>query len=233
MKTKFARALKTIPGMVLFLFKKDKLYMFMLIIKTIVFSIEKYPGLLMMKFTIDALTKQVGYTRYLKTIIPLLCVLLLVKGVKILTNASHRIYIVQEKIFNEFFEKCLSLDYEEFENHNTQEEKDLAKEFTTRKLVRLTMFFSEMFSSMIAITIASVVILFINPMILLILIISFALKTVIAKKCSAKQLPLHEEKLRKDRMLEYLYKIGSEYEYAKEYRIFNYRRGLFEKIVFM
>jgi ABC-type multidrug transport system fused ATPase/permease subunit len=229
-KNNFIEALKTVPEIIVFLFKKDKLYMFIIFIQTIIFSIEKYPSLLIMKFTIDALTQQIGYMHYLRTIIPLLFILLSVKVIKIFTNTSHRIYIIQEKIFNEFFEKCMSLDYEIFENNSIQVEKDLSKDLTNRKIVRLAMFFIEMFSSLIAIIISSVALLLINPWILVILVISFILKTVIVKAYSMKQIPLYDEKLKKDRMLEYLYKIGSEYEFTKEYRIFNYKDGLMQKI---
>jgi ABC-type multidrug transport system fused ATPase/permease subunit len=221
---------RTLPGVLSFLYKSDRKYFFIILIETFAFAIDKYPALLIMKFTINTLTSEIAYIQYVQMIIPLLILMLVLQGIRIFSNTSYRDQVVAEKLFNEFFEKCMEFDYQTLESKETQDKKELAKHITYRKISAIGWYFVEMFSSMIALLIASIMLIGINPALLAIVIVSLVLKTLLAKEAAKKNIVISEEQVKNNRFLSYLYKIGSDYEYVKEFRIFQYKARLNKKI---
>ncbi len=55
-KSRIVKALKTLPGFFSLLYKNDKKYIIIMLLEVVSFSIDKYPALFIMKYTIDALT---------------------------------------------------------------------------------------------------------------------------------------------------------------------------------
>jgi ABC-type multidrug transport system fused ATPase/permease subunit len=225
-------AFKTLPQVFSLLYKNDKKYLLIMLLEVVAFSIDKYPELLIMKYTIDALTNKVAYSSYVKGIIPLIAVMLLLKMLRVIINTSRpcRDQVITEKLFNAFFSQCMKIDYQTLESKEMQDKKELAKFIANGKIAAIGWYFVEMFSSLIALIIATVFMINISPIVLVIVILGLVIKSFISKKNSDITIPISKQQIIDNRFLSYLYRIGSDYEYVKEFRIFNYKGNLYRKI---
>ena len=224
--------LKTIPKVFSLLKKCDKTYLTIMLLEVFAFSIEKYPALLIMKYTIDALTKGVDYISYLWHIIPMILIMLVVKMFRIYINTTRPIrdQIITEKLFNSFFCKCMKTDYQILESKEMQDKKELAKYIANGKIAAVGWYFVEMFSSLIALVIATVFLLQISPLVLLFVILGLIFKAIISKRVLDKRMPISKKQVKENRFLNYLYSIGSEFDNIKDFRIFKYKENLFKRI---
>lgn len=224
--------IKTIPKVFSLLRKCDKTYLVVMLLEVLAFSIEKYPALLIMKYTIDALTQGTDYTTYLRNIILMILIMLMVKMFKVYINTTRptRDQIVTEKLFNAFFAQCMKISYQILESKEMQDKKELAKYIANGKIAAVGWYFVEMFSSLIALVIATVLLFQISPLILIVLVLGLSVKALISKKILDKRLPISKKQVIDKRFLNYLYSIGSEFEYVKDFRVFRYKENLFKKI---
>ena len=151
-------AVKTIPKVFSLLRKCDKTYLIIMLLEVFAFSVEKYPALLIMKYTINALTKGTDYTSYLCNIIPMIAIMLVVKMFQVYINTTRPIrdQVITEKLFNAFFGQCMKTDYQTLESKEMQDKKELAKYIANGKIAAVGWYFVEMFSSLIALVIATV-----------------------------------------------------------------------------
>jgi len=225
-------AIKTVPKVFSILKKCDKTYLIIMLLEVFAFSIEKYPALLIMKYTIDALTKQVDYTVYLRHIIPMIAIMLIVKLFRVYINTTRPIrdQVITEKLFNSFFGQCMKIDYQTLESKEMQDKKELAQYIANGKIAAVGWYFVEMFSSLIALLIATLFLFRISSIVLLSVIGGLIVKAVLSKKMLDKSIPISKKQVIENRFLSYLYSIGSDLDYVKDFRIFNYRDNLFKKI---
>ncbi len=231
-KSAFHMALKTLPQFFSLLYKNDKKYLFLMLLETAAFSIDKYPALLIMKYSVDALTDHIVYWEYVRTVIPLIAIMLTLKMLRVIVNTTRpfRDQVITENLFNAFFAKCMKMDYQTLENKEMQDKKELAKYITDGKIAAVGWYFVEMFSSLIAMIIAAVFMIRINGLVLIIVICGSSVKLFLGKKHTDQTVPITKQQVIENRYLSYLYNIGSEYEYVKEFRIFQYRENLYQKI---
>ena len=131
-KSAFHMALKTLPQFFSLLYKNDKKYLFLMLLETAAFSIDKYPALLIMKYSVDALTDHIVYWEYVRTVIPLIAIMLTLKMLRVIVNTTRpfRDQVITENLFNAFFAKCMKMDYQTLENKEMQDKKELAKYIT-------------------------------------------------------------------------------------------------------
>lgn len=203
-----------------------------MILEVIAFSVDKYPALLIMKYTIDALTRNVSYSSYSWSVVPLIGLMLILKLLRIFINTNRpvRDQIITEKLFNSFFKQCMKLDYQNLESKEMQDKKELAKYIANGKIAAIGWYFVEMFSSFIALIIATFFLIGICPIVLLMVVLGLIVKSFITKKVLNKTTPISKQQIIDNRYLHYLYSIGSDYEYVKEFRIFHYKEKLLKKI---
>ncbi len=231
-KSRIVKALKTLPGFFSLLYKNDKKYIIIMLLEVVSFSIDKYPALFIMKYTIDALTNHIEYREYVLMLVPLTAIMFLLKMIRVAVNTDRpvRDQMITENLFNAFFAQCMKIDYQTFEKKEMQDQKELAKYIANGKIAAVGWYFVETFSSLIAIVIATIFMITTNVAVLGIVLLGLLGKAFLAKRNAEATVPITERQIIDNRYLSYLYEIGFEYEYVKEYRIFNYRKKLFYKI---
>jgi ATP-binding cassette subfamily B protein/ATP-binding cassette subfamily C protein len=225
-------AFKTLPQTFSLLYKNDKKYLLIMLLEVVAFSIDKYPALLIMKYTIDALTNNIAYSDYVWVIIPLIAIMFILKMIRVIINTSRpcRDQVITENLFNAFFAQCMKIDYQTLESKEIQDKKELAKFIANGKIAAIGWYFVEMFSSLIALIIATIFMIRINIIVLVIVILGLLVNAFLAKKHSDKTVPVTKQQIIENRYLSYLYGVGSDYEHVKEFRIFHYKKNLYEKI---
>lgn len=231
-KSNIIIAFKTLPQVFSLLYKNDKKYLLIMLLEVVAFSIDKYPAMLIMKYTIDALTNNFVYSNYVSTIIPLVTIMFALKMIRVIINTSRpcRDQVITENLFNAFFAKCMKIDYQILESKEIQDKKELAKFIANGKISAIGWYFVEMFSSLISLIIATILMIRINIVVFIIVILGVSIKAFLEKKHSDNTVHITKQQVADNRYLSYLYSIGSEYEYVKEFRIFNYKNNLYKKI---
>ena len=225
-------AFKTLPQFFSLLYNNDRKYLLIMLLEVVAFSIDKYPALLIMKYSIDAMTNNIVYSDYVGTIIPLIAIIFTLKMIRVIINTSRpcRDQVITENLFNSFFVKCMGIDYQTLESKEMQDKKELAKYIANGKIAAVGWYFVEMFSSLIALIIATIFIIRIQMVILIIVILGLSVKVFLGKKHSDQTVHITKQQVIDNRYLSYLYGIGSDYEYVKEFRIFHYKKNLYKKI---
>ena len=157
-KSRIVKALKTLPGFFSLLYKNDKKYIIIMLLEVVSFSIDKYPALFIMKYTIDALTNHIEYREYVLMLVPLTAIMFLLKMIRVAVNTDRpvRDQMITENLFNAFFAQCMKIDYQTFEKKEMQDQKELAKYIANGKIAAVGWYFVETFSSLIAIVIATI-----------------------------------------------------------------------------
>ena len=226
------QAFQSLPKIFKLIYQYDKKYLLIMLLEMVAFSIDQYPALFIMKYTIDAFTNGITYSHYVAVLIPLIVAAFLVKMIRIVVNTSRpcRDQVLTDKLFDAFFAECMKIDYETLENKQFQDKKELAKFMANGKITAIGWYFVEMFSSMIALIIAFLFLFQTNPILPFPLIAGFLVKAYLVRKHSEKTIPLSKQLVTDKRYLSYLYQVGSDYEYVKEFRLFGYNDKLFQKI---
>lgn len=224
---------KTLPRVFSLLYKNDRKYLFIMLLEVVAFSIDKYPSLLIMKYTIDALTRNMVYKDYMMTIIPLVLIMLTLKIIRAVINTSrpYRDQVITERLFNAFFVQCMKIDYQTLESKEVQDKIELAKYITNGKIAAIGWYFVEMFSSLISLIIATIIMVRINIVVWVVVLIGSSFKVILAKEHSDKSVSIKKKQVVENRYLSYLYSIGTDYEYVKEFRVFNYKKNLNKRIL--
>ena len=76
-----------------------------MLLEVVSFSIDKYPALFIMKYTIDALTNHIEYREYVLMLVPLTAIMFLLKMIRVAVNTDRpvRDQMITENLFNAFF----------------------------------------------------------------------------------------------------------------------------------
>lgn len=225
-------AFKTLPQIFSLIYSNDKKYLLIMLLEVVAFSIDKYPSLLIMRYTIDALTNNIQYSSYVSSIIPLIAIMLILKMIRVMVNTSRpcRDQVITENLFNVFFSQCMRMEFQTLESKEMQDKKELAKYIANGKIAAVGWYFVEMSSSLIALIIATIFILQINIFILVLVVFGVIFKAFWVKKNSDETVPITEKQVLDNRYLSYLYGVGLDYDYIKEFRIFNYKKSIYGKI---
>lgn len=191
-----SHGLEDIAAVFSLLYKNDKKYLFLMLLETAAFSIDKYPALLIMKYSVDALMDHIVYWEYVRTVIPLIAIMLTLKMLRVIVNTTRpfRDQVITENLFNAFFAKCMKMDYQTLENKEMQDKKELAKYITDGKIAAVGWYFVEMFSSLIAMIIAAVFMIRINGLVLIIVICGSSVKLFLGKSTPTKRFPSQNSK---------------------------------------
>ena len=232
MKNNIFLAIKLVPTVFSILNKSSKKYIFVMLLETIAFSIDKYPALFIMKYTIEALTLKISYDLYIKTVIILMLLMLCIKLIKVVVNTYRPIcdQIVTEKLFSKYFAKCMTVDFQIYESTDFKNQMEMAKYMANGKIAAIGWYFVDMFSSLIALVIATVMLTETSLFMIGVCLLGFVFKVYSAKKALNKTVPITKEQIVNDKYLNYLYNIASDFDYAKDFRIYNYEDKIKNKL---
>ena len=226
-------AIKLVPTVFSILNKCSKKYILVMLLETIAFSIDKYPALFIMKYTIEALTLGISYDSYIKTAIILVLLMLCIKLIKVVVNTYRPIcdQIVTEKLFSKYFAKCMNADFQTYESTTFKEQMEMAKYMANGKIAAIGWYFVDMFSSLIALFIATIMLADTSLLLIAVCILGFIFKAYIAKNALNKTVPITKEQIINDKHINYLYNIASDFDYAKDFRIYNYKDKIKDRLL--
>lgn len=225
-------AIKQIPTVFRILHMCSKQYIVIMLLETIAFSVDKYPALFLMKYTLEAMTEKQSYTSYWKTILVLVLLMLGLRMLRVVVNTYRPVcdQIVTEKLFEKYFDRCMHVDFQSYESTEFKKQMELAKYMANGKIAAVGWYFVDMFSSLIALVIATILLAKHSVFMVMVCLLQFVCKTYFSEKALKKTLPISEEKVVHQKYLNYLYDIAFEFDYAKDFRLFDYGSKIKEKI---
>ena len=207
-----------------FMWKKSKGYFLLTIISIVVNSIQAFPGMYLVSYSIDLLTNKVDFNKYLRTIGFIVILMLLTSILSMLINSmleysKKKFYT---KIRQEINYICLHTDYEKIQSKSFVEEKDFA--LSTLNNDSLEMYIQSvktLISSIIVIAGTLYIISFASLFILIPLAVSIILVSYNSYLNAIQNYVETKEEIEYRKKSTYLQSISRDFSYAKEIRAFD------------
>lgn len=207
-----------------FMWKKSKGYFLLTIISIVVNSIQAFPGMYLVSYSIDLLTNKVDFNKYLRIIGFIVILMLLTSILSMLINSmleysKKKFYT---KIRQEINYICLHTDYEKIQSKSFVEEKDFA--LSTLNNDSLEMYIQSvktLISSIIVIAGTLYIISFASLFILIPLAVSIILVSYNSYLNAIQNYVETKEEIEYRKKSTYLQSISRDFSYAKEIRAFD------------
>ena len=209
---------------ILFIWKKSKVYFLLTIFSIIVSSIQAFPGMYLVSYSIDLLTKKVDFNKYLKIIGFIVILMLLTSILSMLTNSmleysKKKFYT---KIRQDINYICLHTDYEKIQSKSFIEEKDFAlSALSNDSLEMYIQSVKTLISNIIVIAGTLYIISFASLFILIPLAISIILISYNSYLNAIQNYVETKEEIEYRKKSTYLQSISRDFSYAKEIRAFS------------
>ncbi len=222
-----------IPALFRILWRVDKVYMLMTVGEMLSFTLLAYPPLILVKYTFDALTNEEPFSDYAMIVIGILALVLLTNILKTYFNDNIRISrggLTQGRLTADFYKKCMELDYELLAEKETLELKDLAREFVSFRFNNTVWSFIAVFSNVILLISAIVILAAINPLVIAVTVGGIIINSVISAIFIKLNRPKDEELIKRQREINYFNGTASDFTYGKDIRIFDMGGKIGKKI---
>ncbi len=207
-----------------FIWKNDRQYFFLIAAGIMLGAVQVFPGMYLMSCSIDLLTKQVPFSDYLWTALVLLLIMLFLSA---LTNMqSNRIEYVKKrldaKIRMDVDEICLQADYADIQSKSFTDKKNFALAAARSGSLELVV---QCQRSLLSSVVTMIGVLWIISAASFYILIPFAVSLLISMYhdyLNARQNFVDtKEETEYRKKSSYLQKISTDFEYAKEIRLFN------------
>ena len=222
-----------IPLLFKILWRIDKVYMIMIIGEMLSFALLAYPPLILVKYTFDALTKGEAFSNYIVVVTGILLLMLFTNVLKTYFNDNIRLNrgrLLGGRIETDFYNKCMELDYELLAEKETLELKDLAREFVSYRFGSTVWSFIAVFSHLIALISAVIILAAINPLVITVTVAGIIVNSVISAAFIRLNRPKDEELTKRQREVNYFTGTASDFAYGKDIRIFDMSGKIEKKI---
>jgi len=225
------RNLRNLVFLIKTLWTTDKKYLLLMVFEMLSFSAHMLPDLLITKYTVDALFQRLPFKVFLirtslLLVFKLVCMISLAY---VNTERPRRDDIVTERLFNQFFYKCMNLEYEKLAEREVQELKDLAKPMADGKIAAVGWYFVDFFSNVFSVAYLSIILFtvkFYLPLVVLVPVITY---NMLIKKQVNKMTQLDFGVIQSMRFVHKVYEILSDFTYFKDIKIFNLEGPLIKK----
>ena len=216
-----------------FLWRKNPAYVILIFINIIVGSIQVFPGMYLIKYSIDILTRKGDMTEYIIAISVIIAVMILFNIVSGLINNRIGYYrnILQSQIGYEISDVCMNVEYKLIGEKGFLEEKEFTLETLNQgKLESVINSIAGIISGIIVLSgtiyiTSSVSVIIIVPLIIsVICLIYYDYKNATQQYFDTK---LRTETIRK---VNYIYDTAQNFSYAKEIRLFNLKDKLYNRM---
>ncbi|MBQ8392458.1 MAG: ABC transporter ATP-binding protein [Clostridia bacterium] len=207
-----------------FMWKKSKGYFLLTIISIIVNSIQAFPGMYLVSYSIDLLTNKVDFNKYLRIIGFIVGLMLLTSILSMLINSileysKKKFYT---KIRQDINYICLHTDYEKIQSKSFIEEKDFALSALNNDSLELYIqSVKTLISSIIVIAGTLYIISFASLFILIPLAITIILISYNSYLNCIQNYVETKEEIEYGKKSTYLQSISRDFSYAKEIRAFD------------
>lgn len=224
MKEKCKRLLLYSKRSIKFIWINDRQYFLLMAISIVLGAIQVFPGMFLMSYSIDLLTKQVSLADYIVTVLFIISIMLMISIVLMLIN--NRLEYVKKrlnaKIRFDVDDVCLQADYADIQSKTFIDKKNFAITAINNGSLELVMqCLKSLVSSIIMVIGALYIISAVSFFILVPLAISLLI-SIYHDYLNARQNFIDtKEETEYRKKSSYLQKISTDFEYAKEIRMFN------------
>lgn len=211
------------------LWKNDKRFLFLVLMDVILSSGIPFITMMLVKHSINMLTSEKEFIKYISVIVGLLLLAFGVTLLQAIVSAQSGILgnIIGDKLFRNIFSKTMEIDYEMLLDKKILEKRELAMQVIEQgRFNNLVGNFKQFISDVIVllgiIYLLSNIEFWILVIVVLIVIIN-SLATSIRKKSER---IIHTESIPINRKIEYFWTINSEFAYGKEIRTYDMKESL-------
>lgn len=216
-----------------FIWFNNKEYLLLILLSTMIDSIKVFPAMYLTTYSIDCLTGEVAFLRYLNIIAIILTIMILAAITSMLVN--HRLNYIKGKFYSDIrmqiSDICMYTDYSNVQSKTFLESKSFALAALERDC--LDLFIQSVRRLMSCIFIISGVIYIISESSLIILIamvVSLAIGLYNDYLNARNNFTDTKEEVEYRRKSSYLQSISSDFAYAKEIRMFNLKDRFRERM---
>ena len=212
-----------IPKMFGLIYRTDKRYLYYLLCETFCFAVISYPSMFLVKYAFDAMETGKPFSQFAFVCVALILLQLGISLTKSLFNSIRpaRTSLVVGKLYNEFHQKSMEMDYELLAEKEIQELQVFAGDFIRRRLSGTVWNFVSLFSSLIAFVISSLLLISINFLLIIAVIVGLLLDSALSVKFISLNFKLNERTMKIDRYIRYYEETAASDAAAKDLKIFD------------
>ena len=132
---------KHIPKVIRYLWGEDRVYVICMLLEAVFIAISPFPGILLVKYTIDMMTEDIVFSEYACVVMVLLALVLICGILHYLFNSKIsrvRIQRITNKIANKFYMKAAECRYECLTDSEFLDKKEIAGYFSGGGLSKLS-----------------------------------------------------------------------------------------------
>ena len=132
---------KHIPKVIRYLWGEDRVYVICMLLEAVFIAISPFPGILLVKYTIDMMTEDIIFSEYACVVMVLLALVLICGILHYLFNSKIsrvRIQRITNKIANKFYMKAADCRYECLTDSEFLDKKEIAGYFSGGGLSKLS-----------------------------------------------------------------------------------------------
>ena len=132
---------KHIPKVIRYLWGEDRVYVICMLLEAVFIAISPFPGILLVKYTIDMMTEDIVFSEYACVVMVLLALVLICGILHYLFNSKIsrvRIQRITNKIANKFYMKAADCRYECLTDSEFLDKKEIAGYFSGGGLSKLS-----------------------------------------------------------------------------------------------
>lgn len=216
-----------------FLWRKNPLYVILIFINIVINSVQVFPGMYLIKYSVDIMTRQGDMKEYIITIAVILCITLLLNIISglLCNRISYYRNIIQSQINYEISDVCMNVEYQYISKKDFLEEKDFTLETLNQgKLEAVIDSIAGLISGALVFSGTIYIISSVSAIIIIPLVISLICSIYYNYKNAKRQ--YFDSKLRTEtiRKTNYIYDIAQNFSCAKEIRLFNLKDKLYNRM---
>jgi hypothetical protein len=218
---------------IVFLWKRDPLYIVLILIGVILNSLQAFPSMYLIKYSIDLLARKSGLREYMITISVIVGIMLLIGIIStfIGNNRDNRKSVLRTNISLEMSKICMNVDYELVAEKDFLEKKDFTMDVLNNNKLELVI---DSISGIISSILILLGMLYIVSSVSYIILIPLCLAIVCSlysdflnANVNFKEDKFKTEIHRKD---SYIQSLSQDFSYAKEIRVFNLKDKFFKRM---
>jgi len=213
--------LKNYRQTIVLIWRKDKAYLFISILRIIITSIRPFPGMYLVRGIANALTERTSSQDYIYSLVILLFSVFIMEILKSITDTvySKRKTIFGMKLTADLTDKCMTLDYENISSKEILDKKEMA----LKVFENFDSIFDGIVNSVSNVAIILAVIYMVSSVDLIILLVSMlgiVLNGYFSHLNLNRQYIFNTENAKIIRKFRYFYNMFADFSFAKEIRAF-------------
>lgn len=221
--------LRYIPIVIKIMYRHEKKYLLTLLGEVFCIIMNTFIPMYLLKYTTDALTNIEKFEAYIEMVLFLLGLKLIVAILGTIINNNRPVLgrRLRAKLLAGFFDKCMELDYQMLDEIEILEKKELAQKMVeSDAIAKIAWLIISAVSSFSIIIGVLYIVISTNFFVLCFVCFSILIRSILSKTIEKKQLIQKTETIKRNRKLQYMNNLGTDFTYAKDIRIFSFKDKL-------